>query len=194
MKDSTLLILLGGAAAAYYFLMGKPQHATPTTGFSIPLPSLQPASGMAGVLSPVTAPFDYAAQLWQAWQRAAEQAQWAINQQQLLAGKQAEYEKKKLAEEAAGITYQGTAKVLPSPLGQFAGLTIQQPAATALLSPRELLTVSTIQDVARTQATRANEALVTSETGGRVVGHRTQGGKDIYTVRLPSGGTQIVVK
>jgi hypothetical protein len=96
---------------------------------------------------------------------------------------------------AAGGTKTRKVYVMPAPVGQVMGLTVQQPAITKILQglagsgyAQPLATVTTMQDIVRVQATRAVEAdLKAKAPGSTVIGHRTQGGVEIYTLKSPTG-------
>lgn len=200
MKTENLIILGGLAAGAYYFFIHKPQQdiaAAYATG--------------AGAVGAVGAGIgDLWEQLLGGFRLPVLQIPVApppspgAEQAARVAAAQREAEaraKAQLTWTQAGGTVAGRAFVLPPPMGQAFGLTVQQPSATRILQTlaaqgfrQPLATVTTLQDVLKVQATRQQEAAIKQDfpTGTRVIGHRTQAGVEIYTLRSPTGETTIV--
>jgi hypothetical protein len=190
MKDSTMLILAGGALAAYYFLFAKPKQEAETAfaggaGMVSAIPGAIGATGQGlsdwvgslfsglGSLIPATGGL--------AWSGAPGVKTGQIISTIPITGQVPTWG-------AAGGTTIGRALVMPAPAGQVMGLTVQQPAITQLLQPAQLTTITTLQDAARVLATRTVEAdLKAKAPGSTVIGHRTQGGVEIYTLKSPTG-------
>lgn len=172
MKDSTLLLLTGGAAAAgYYFLVLKPKTDVESA-----------FAGGAGAISAIpSAVGDTLGGL-------VSGLQGFING--LLPNVQAAPTPIPQA-----ITTPPQIAVLPAPIGKLYGLTIQQPTATAGLSQTALASLTTLGDITRIRANKAAEvAIKAQEPGNLIVGHRTQGGVEIYTLKNKATGAITIVR
>ena len=204
MKDSSILLLAAGAGAYYYFFMRPQAQAispAPQNGlldglFSLLNPMNWTLAPFALPTAALTAAGAYATDV-AAQQKAGQDTAIARQEQNLIKSRQAAIQ----AWQGAGGTMQGQAFVLPAPMGQWKGLTVQQPSSTAILTalagqgqPQGLNTITTIQDVARVNRVRQEETAIKQAIGGQVVGHRTQGGQEIYTVRQANGTVQTVVR
>ena len=191
MKDSTVL-LIGGALGAYFLFIKPTQEAVKG---AIELPgqiyggfTQLPGQALETLLQPIQ-------QFFNSFMQPGQQAPLMAPQQP-----NAEIARAKAVTtwQATGGTVKGQAFILPKPLGQAYGLTVQQPAITNLMqaigSGQSLSTVTTLADVMNVQRTRAREAEIKQgfPQGSRVIGHRVQSGQDIYTVKSPSGAISIV--
>lgn len=195
MKTENLIIFGGLAAAGYYVFVHKPQQQI----------KMAYAGGAGAVGAIGTGINDFISGLFSGFRLPILNAAAAGQQQALLVARerqQAEAEAQaQVTWKEAGGRLEGRAFIMPKPLGQIYGLTVQQPAITKILAGlaaqgqgQPLATVTTLQDVVRVQATRQQEAVIKREfpEGSQVVGHRVQAGADIYTVKSPSGQITIV--